>query len=51
MIFSISAKIQDGGLNWKKSKLLRGPMGVVLVTLGVQTLPEITLSHTEIKKI
>ena len=46
MIFSISAKIQDGGKNSKKFKHLRGPTGVVLSTLGVQHLSEIALSLT-----
>ena len=52
MIFSISATIQDGRQNLK-SKHFRGPGEVILSTLGVQNLPEISLSLTffEINRI
>ena len=48
-IFSISTKIQDGGQNLEKSKFLRGPGGVVLSTVGVQSFPKFTLSLTVFK--
>ena len=46
MTFSISAKIKDGGRNLEKSNFFKGPAGVVLSSLGVQNLPEITQSLT-----
>ena len=38
------SSIQDGGQNSKKSEHFRGPSGVVLSTLGIQNLSEISLS-------
>ena len=46
MTFSITVKIQDGSQNAEKSKFFRGPRGVVLSILRVQTLPKIGLSRT-----
>ena len=46
MTSSISAKIQDGGQKFEKFKFFRGATGVALITLGVQKLPETTLSLT-----
>ena len=51
MTFSISSKIQDGSQKSEKSKFFRYPKGVVLSSLGVQNLPEITLSLTISAKI
>ena len=45
MTFSISAKIQDGGQKLEKPKSFRVARGVVHSTLGVQNLPEITISY------